>query len=349
MKRLAIAFKISDKYAFMGGAAIESLLANASADVEYRIYVITSDMKEDNVKKMISFNDKYLSIPHNVKLVSAEKCDRYLEELKMPKFRGSFAPYYTLMMDYILKDEEDLDKILIVDADSIILGDLKGLCSFDFQGKPIAMTWQENTKMPNIPKDYMYCRSSLVYINLPIWRKNRCQERTILLMKWAAQRNIYLTQEEGVLSYELQNEIQILPLKYNIYDITLSFTDKQRERFFSPPNSKEALKEAFEDTQILHFGRTFLFRPHEEDSKDPNCDLWWRYCNQSPWEGIQKEPALPLTSFEKTFRSMYLLLPHRIANSIYIVLRRLAGKLNKCVDFREDFLAYKKEKGLQSI
>lgn len=340
-----IAFHSSDAYAFMTGTAIQSILENADIAIGYYIYVITADMSEDNQAKILSFNENFEKIAHKVEIMDGKKCDEYLQEVGMPKFRDSYTPYYTLMTGFFFA-KRNIERIVVMDADSIVKGSLKELLDFDFKGKPLALTCQERMRVPNLPHNYRYCRSSLVLFNMPIWGKNRCQERALELVEWGRSKGYYLIQEEGIINIEFQNEIELLPLKFNLYAMTLPFSYKLKKWFYRTPDLTEnELKEAIEDTQIIHFGRTFLYRPNEEGSRDRLSDLWWEYCNRSPWRGMSPTPALPLRMNEKIFRAVYKVLPNCMGDRFYIFIRHLMGCLVKRTKFEVEYFEWKKAKG----
>lgn len=324
MGRINILYQCSNEYAFMAGVSIVSLLENADRNIEYCIYILNEKMSDQNRKCFAALKEEYPTIHFTIEFLDATICSRLFAKWKVPNHRGSNATYFKLLSYHFFKDT-DVKQIIYIDADSLILGNLAGLVRFDFHGKPIALCWQEKMRFRHVPLHVPYHSGSMVYFNYPEWVKHNCEARIrehILNIG-----EIYGSKDEGIMNMEFEGEIARLPLKYNVYSLSLFMDRKSLKKFYNAPVLREKeIIEAQKFPQIVHVPRTFLYRPFEKGSKDPISELWWSYCNKSPWKGMKMKPAYPpLGAKEKLLRFLYLHLPDKLANRVYIAFRHGYG------------------------
>lgn len=299
--------------------------------VFYSIYILNTDISEENKKRFYSLKKQFPDIFFEIIFLDAQYCDEMVRSWNVPDHRGSYVTYYKLLLDHYFADTE-VERIIHVGADTLILGDLSELDDFDFQGQPIAMNWSERLFERHFPHNFKYCIAEMIYFNLPEWRKHHCEERVRLHIREIG--DIYGSKDQGILNMEFQEEITQLPLKYNVYGITFYFHKHNKIRFNNAPViSRKEILEAYRHPEIVHIPRTFLYRPHEEGSREPLKKLWWKYCKSSPWKDLQPYPVYPpLGAKEKFLRTVYLMLPSYFAEWFYVVCRHGYGFLNsiKC-------------------
>ncbi len=323
-KRINILYQCDNNFAFMTGVSVTSLLENASREIRYDIYILTPDMSEDNRKKFLDLYNQYPAIDFKITFLDATDCEKKFREWNVPAHRGSRVTYFKLLLQRYFENT-DVDKIIHVGADTLILGTLEELADFDFQGKPLALNWCEKLYQRYIPRNYRYCIGEMIYFNLIEWKRQNCEQRVIDHIVNIG--DIYGSKDEGILNMEFQHDMAQLPLKFNLYGMVTKFSMNNKKRFYNAPIVTEReIREAYEDPQILHLARTFVYRPCEKDNHDPNNDLWWSYCDKSPWKGLEpltNQPKLGLK--ERVFRIIYLHVPDRMAEWLYVKFRHLLG------------------------
>lgn len=325
-KRVNILYQCDNNFAFMAGVSLTSLLENASEEIRYDIYVLTPDMSEENREKFRSFHKYYSNIDFDITFLDANGCEQKFREWNVPAHRGSRVTYYKLLLQQFF-DGTDVDKIMHIGADTLVLGTLEELPDFDFYGKPLALNWSEKLYQRYIPRNYQYRVAEMIYFNLVEWRKQNCEQRVIDHILNIGE--IYGSKDEGIINMEFQHDIIQLPLKYNLYGMAMDFSLKNKRRFYNAPIiTEEEIVDAYKNPQILHIARSFVFRPCEKDNYDPNNELWWRYCDRSPWKGMAPLTNQPeLGRKEKIFRELYLHLPKSVAQPMYIYFRHMHGYL----------------------
>lgn len=323
-KRVNLLYQCDNNFAFMTGVSVTSLLENAATDVRYDIYILTPDMSEENKRRFDTFYQRYPSIDFCISFLDAKGCEKKFQSWNVPAHRGSRVTYYKLLLQNFFEDT-DVDRILHVGADTLILGTLEELVNFEFYGRPLALNWCEKCYQRYIPRNYRYCTAEMIYFNLKEWKRQNCERRVIDHILNVGE--IYGSKDEGIINMEFQHDIIQLPLKYNLYGLVTNFTPQNKRRFYNAPIiTEQEIKEAYENPQILHLARTFVRRPCEKDNHDPNNDLWWRYCERSPWKGMEPLINQPkLGGKERVFRILYLHLPDPIAQFLYVKFRHLLG------------------------
>lgn len=320
MKKITILYQCDNNFAFMVGTSLTSLLENATKKIFYDIYLLTPDMSSENREKYFTLIKRYPDLHVNFSFLDASFCENEVKSWNVPDHRGSYVTYYKLLLDHYFKDT-DTKTVLHIGADTLVTGSLEELCDFDFEGQPIAMNWSTKEYERHFPLNYKYCIAEMVFFNLEEWRKHNCEER--VKRHFIEIGDIYGSKDQGILNMEFQYECKQLPLKYNVYGITYYFSTRNKLRFNNAPIiTKEEIEEAYNNPEIIHIPRTFLYRPHEEGSYEPLKDMWWEYAKKSPWGDMKPiKPYPPLGAKEKFIRKMYLALPAFLAEPFYILCR----------------------------
>ncbi len=325
-RRINILYQCDDNFAFMAGVSFTSLVIHADPAIKYYVYVLTPDMSLENKDKWhncISMHNKTDNV--YLKFLDAAICVNEVQSWNVPSHRGSWVTYFKLLLDRYFCDT-DVDHILHIGADTLVTGSLEDLVDFDFHGKPFAMNWNEGVHCPRYPKDAQYCIAEMIYFNLPIWRDHNCEERIINYIKKNG--DLYGSKDQGILCTQFIGEYAQLPLKFNIYGMSYYFRPFARRLLNNAPIlSREEIKDAYSNPEIIHIARTFLFRPCEKNSLDRLYDMWWYYCNKSPWHDMYPiEPSPELLPSEKFFRTLFTVLPGNIFDIIYVLARH--GSIN---------------------
>ena len=323
-KRVNILFQSDDNFAFMVGVALTSLLVNASKKVFYDVYYLALGLSEANRAKFLSLQERHPDVHWRLTFIDATPFEQVFKDLGVHAHRGSYVTYFKLLLDRYFKDT-DVDRVIHIGADTLVTGDLAGLADFDFGGAPFAMNWTETGHERHHPWRARACVAEMIYWNLPAWRAGRCEERVLRHIREIG--DIYGSKDQGILNMEFMDEFAQLPLAYNVYLMPMHFSRRNLLRFHNAPIlTEEEVFDAFARPQIIHLARTFLYRPCEAGSLDFQKDLWWRYCDLSPWAGMKPIPAYPpLGAKEKLFRWLYQHAPVDFCDWLYIYSRRLFG------------------------
>ncbi|MCQ2577024.1 MAG: hypothetical protein MJ176_00695 [Treponema sp.] len=329
MKRVNILFQSDNNFAFMVGVGLTSLLENASKDVFYDIYILQLNYSDENKQKFESLKEKYSEINFKLTFIDSRPLEKIFVDLGVEAHRGSYVTYFKLLVARLFENT-DVEKIIHIGADCLITGSLEELADFDFDGKPFAMNWTEKGRERYYPhKGGWTCIAEMIYFNLPVWREMKCEERIVRHIKEIGA--IYGSKDQGIMNVEFEFEYAQLPLKFNVYSFAIHFSKRNLIRYHNAPIlSKNEIFDAIQKPEIIHYARSFLYRPCEENDLffKQESDLWWKYCDNSPWKGIKRLGGQPkLGSKEKLFRWLYTHTPMWFNDWLYIYTRRLFGWL----------------------
>lgn len=102
-KRINVLYQSSNDYAFMAGVSFTSLLANASEQLEYYVYVLTSDMSKENRDKFDEAMHEYPQIDLTLTFISAEQCEKEVKSWNVFSHRGGMLLIINYLWEAYLK------------------------------------------------------------------------------------------------------------------------------------------------------------------------------------------------------------------------------------------------------
>lgn len=255
---ISIAFCVNDGYVIQLGVTIFSIL-KSNPDSSFLFYVFSSDFSEDSKIKMNKIMRHFPNSDICYKCVEREK----FSSLKLNIDYISLETYYR----YVLADMlPDVDKILYLDADLIVKGDLRFLWDTDISGVFMAgaedkfiTTERYKSKIGFLETD-LYVNAGVLLMNLSKMRQEKMSE--ILLRK---------TQElTGKISYQDQDILNVVfKGKIKEIDILYNFTT------YSVKHEKSKRKSA----TIIHY--TGAAKPWKKNSRHRMKKIYLRYMKEA--------------------------------------------------------------------
>ncbi len=152
---------------------IRSAIDNKKNDTVYNINILCVDMPKQEIDKFKKFNGKNVNInPIAINLKSIEHVGNYKISYTVTR-----ADLFKFFMPALFPD---LDKILYIDVDTVILGDLRNLYNTDIRGKYIGVVNKclKEHSYRYLYKKYYYTKRTRFYncgvmlYNLDLWRKH---------------------------------------------------------------------------------------------------------------------------------------------------------------------------------
>ena len=237
----------------------------------------------------------------------------------------SFSAYSRLFIPCLL--ENDADRAIYIDGDTIIAGDLQSLTELDLQGKPFAIGYDclhnSYKKLIGIPPSAPYFNSGVLVMDLPEWRNRQCTERIFDYMRNV--RHDLMFGDQDYFSLVLAGDAAILPPQYNFLTHFQMFkTRNDVLRATGIPASawytEEQYAAARKNPVIHHFLGHTLGRPWYKESLNPLRPLYRRIAAEAgfPEAAEQSRPVdfcykmqylawktLPHTLFSYACRAMY--------------------------------------------
>ena len=287
---MEVVYHSSNSFIMVLASSIVSLLENNKDCDEINIYVITGNITEENKNKLSELVKTY-----NRQLIFLPMPDIVGEYFKNIKYKYRITDAYCrLYLGSILPD--NLDKVLYLDADTMILKSLKllwekNVSNYYFAGVMECLS-NKYYKIFNLPDDSYYCNSGMLLINLKKWREDKLESKiTEYIIKDDGYTFFF---EQSVLNIICANKILLLPQEYNVQTNVLVLNYKNNLRLRDPGKwySEKEIDFAKNNIIVAHLTTFFLCnRPHEENSNHPLKDTFIKYKQLTPWKNIEFQKA----------------------------------------------------------
>lgn len=276
-----IALNMDDQYLEHASAMLASVFHN-NPDLHFAVHVITAGLGTTTIKGL---ND----------LVAGQ----YHQELQVHELSGqsaklfpgyvnshiSQAANYRLFVADILP--RTIDKVLYLDCDLIVRGDLKTLFDIPLDGNAIGAVedmWSgkdDNYERLDYPREYGYFNSGVMMISLSHWREHNLSGRFVDFHK--SHPNLVFV-DQDILNGVLHDKWQHLPLAWNVQDGFLRRKCRVRQEMMPE------VMNACQDPMIIHF--TGSRKPWNYDCLSPFRDEYFTYVDMTAFRGTR--PTKPL-------------------------------------------------------
>lgn len=279
-----VVFASDDKYVPMLTTTILSMLENASKDRFYDIVVLEHDISEANKKAMRTF----FSCFANVRI---RYCDvaPYVSghSLVTNNEHISAETYYRFLVQEILPF---YDKVLYLDSDLLVLGDVAELFDTDLEDKLLAAAYDidfagnvnmNDGKRLAYTKDvlklddpYDYFQAGVLVLNTTEMRSLHTADEWMRL----ASDSEYIYDDQDVLNAECEGRVVYLDWSWNVMHDCMGRVGSVFS--FAPAEELQAYMESREHPRIVHFAGA------EKPWTNARCDyagLYWEYARRVPF------------------------------------------------------------------
>ncbi|MCR5063746.1 MAG: glycosyltransferase family 8 protein [Treponema sp.] len=217
MKRqtIPVCFATDDNYVPFLAVAIASLLDHASSDNFYRIFVLITQLKQENIDKIQKLNKENSSIEFISLAKELDKIqgmfhlrDYYSKETYYRIFIPNLFPYYK--------------KILYLDCDITVLGDVAELYNHHIHGFYVGAAVEEVMQTFEVFGNYVekadgikrenYFNAGILLINCRRWRKKLIAERFVDLLN---RYKFRVVQDEDYLNVLCKGHVRWIDLGWN--------------------------------------------------------------------------------------------------------------------------------------
>lgn len=330
MNVLNVLYQSDDNYAIFMGVSICSLLENNKAADEINIYVI-DDSISVNTKRQIE--QMAAGYQRNVSFVPAGIIldnDEIRTAFAYTGMRKNTHSYLKLFVDMLLPDVSG--RIVYIDCDTAVKGDISPLMEMDMQGHGIGMVLSSMATdarcSVGMKSDDNYYNSGVILIDLDVWRRERYAERIINHVQNV---RTYGTVDQDILNMEFLHEICTLPVAYNLQPLHLVYPYKMYAAVYRHKEAyygENEIAEAVNNPKIIHYLRYVGTSPWHSNSQHPCVTIFDQYLALSPWKDYQKKEAKGGMLFQIE-RLMYRILPKPVFLRIfYVVHEKMIVKSN---------------------
>lgn len=258
-----ICFITDTNYAVPTGVAIESLIENCKKDTMYNIYIIAVNVGEKIINKFKKLKEHNV----NVYVINTENIYSDIQTTHQHVSKAAMLKFNLPNMF------PDLDKILYLDGDMLILGDLYDLYSTNLNGKYAAvvtdmkaMVNEKHHLKLGIDK---YFNSGMMLLNLKKMRENNSTDKLLYAKKHDKYKHFM---DQDALNKVFNENVIYVSLKYNCMLQNLDYPDNEISDFYQEKDIEKILKKPV----ILHL--TNKKKPWNSEGA-PGSALWDKYNN----------------------------------------------------------------------
>ena len=259
---IPIVFSTDDNYIAYLDVAIASLIANASPDYAYRLIVLNTGLRPENVAKVKQNERPGVAID----FVDISKNVENIKSCLKNVYHFSVATYYRLFIASLFPR---YDKIIYLDCDLVVLGDVSALYCVDlgdnilgaapeqFVQSTAAFRRYADRALGLCPDDYV--NAGVLLINLKAFRENRIEEKFIKLI--TEHQFDLLDPDQAYLNYLCRGKIHVLPNGWNKEPMPLPCEGKK---------------------EIVHYA---LYKKPWQYDDVIDGEYFWHYAERSPFHG----------------------------------------------------------------
>ena len=213
---IPIFFSTDNNYVPFLDVTIRSLIANASRDYKYHIVVLNTGLDEERIGKIKELEDENFTIDFPDISYAVKDI-----EYKLPKEQHfGLATWYRLFIQSLFPQ---YDKVLYLDCDLIVLGDISELYNTDLEDNYVAgvvenwilhsPVFSYYTKEAVGIESKYYINAGVALFDLNKFRENEIEQKFVNLI------NTYnfdvIDPDQSYLNYLCQGKIKYLPFEWN--------------------------------------------------------------------------------------------------------------------------------------
>lgn len=214
-QKIPICFATDDNYVPFLTVALASMLDNASKDNFYMIYVLTSHLSEENMKSIKKHEIENCSIEF-VQL--SKELDKVQNMFHLRDYYSK-ETYYRIFIPNLFPQYQ---KVLYLDCDITVLGDVSELYNTEIHGYYVAAAQEEVMQTFEVFGNYVeqadginrkeYFNAGILLINCRRWRNKLIAERFVDLLN---RYKFRVVQDEDYLNVLCKNNVKKLNLGWN--------------------------------------------------------------------------------------------------------------------------------------
>ena len=320
-----VLYTCDDGYVWLMGVSVISLFENNKHIQDLTVYLLGEHISDKN--KMIL---QELAVRYGRKVLVIDVPEFDIPE-KLVSARWPLSAFTRLFSGQLLPD--DVERILYLDCDTIIRGDLGPLYAADrnsyiFYGVKdcIGRLYKENI---GLDENDAYINAGVLLINLYMLRKIDMQTAVDQYMKKYVEFINYADQD--ILNGIFKGKIGILSPCYDVMTINVVYTYEEINLLRKPVDfyGKEELEEAVRNPVIIHYTTNMrTIRPWYSNTNHPLAAEFKKYMEISPWKNkklrnmkfTSKESRIigVIDKFPKTISHKLLGIMHSKLKPIYI-------------------------------
>lgn len=311
-KSLHVLYGCDDNYAPYVGISMTSLFESNRHLDRIVVYVAGMGISPENCRKYQQTARRYR---REVVMLDAERAMDRIRRYHCGGWNGSLATW----LRFFVFDQipEQVERLLWLDSDTVVAGDLGPLCELDMQGEPVACVCDAQCHFGRtsirLGRDRAYFNAGVILFDLSKWRARDIVSGMMdRVRRYAA---CYPMNDQDLLNDYFRGHVYQLPVRYNLQGIHLACSAAVYRRMF-PQISKnyyptDELDRAIRDPVVVHFVRFFGDYPWATGyNPHPAKSLYEQWRDRSLWSGHVGHPCDGAFLF-RLERGLYRYLPEK--------------------------------------
>lgn len=285
---LNVLYQFNEKYAPYAGVSMTSLFENNKDLKDIKVYIFAENVAEYSINL---FEKMALLYNREIYFIDTKEIIQEMLDLGIPKYRGSYTTNMKMFApDYI---EDKTNRLLYLDSDTLVCGNLQEMIMLDMESKPVAMTLDSLGKkhkvLVGLRKEEDYYNGGVMLFDIQQWKESRCTERIAEYSKNV--RAHFMCPDQDLINLALHGEIKKLGIEYNFQPIHSVYTYEQYYKYFGYKNyySSQEISLALNNPRILHTFRYLGEFPWHKGTVHPHRVCFDKYMKISLWNDYKKE------------------------------------------------------------
>ena len=285
-----IIYTSNDKFVPQVGAGICSVCENNKDFVEINFYIVSYGIKSKNKKELEKLTKKY---NRNIVIIELNSLEKYFD------FDFDTTGWNPIVLARLLIDKllpQEVDRVLYLDGDTIVRGNLKEFWNTDLVNKTIGMSIEPTIDKNRIKvldmEGYPYCNAGVLLINLKRWRKIKAGE--IIISYYKNHNGKLFANDQDAINGSMKKEIKIVSPKYNYYNIFDQYSYSFMCKLMKPLDyiSRDIYMEARKNPVIIHYlGKE---RPWRKGNTHKYRNDYHKYLDMTVWKDTEAEDGWQL-------------------------------------------------------
>lgn len=309
---MKVMYTCDNNYVWLMGISTISLFENNKGIENLKVYLLGEKISQENKDELKKIGDRY---------------GREVEVIDVPKLnipsslvsaRWPLSAFTRLFSGVILP--RDVDRILYLDCDTIITGDISELESVQFNGNIargvkdcISGTYKKNV---GLDADSPYINAGVILFDMNALREVDINEKIEAYMN--KYEKIINYADQDILNGMFKGNIGELNPKFNVMTIDIVHTYEEIQKLRRPTNfySQKELYQARTCPVIIHYTTNMrVVRPWFENTNHPCAEEFRKYLIISPWNRMELK-NMQFTSSEFKIIGIIMMFPDELAYSI---------------------------------
>lgn len=306
---MKIMYTCDNNYVWLMGISTISLFENNKSIEDLKVYLLGESISPENKEELKKIGQKY---GRDVEIIDVPRLNI---PTSLVSVRWPLSAFTRLFSGEILP--LDVDRILYLDCDTIITGDISELEIVRFNGN-IAMgvkdcisgTYKKNV---GLDKNSPYINAGVILFDINALRKININEKIDNYM--CKYEKLINYADQDILNGVFKGKIGELNPKYNVMTIDIVHTYEEIQKLRRPTNFylKEQLDIAKENPTIIHYTTNMLVvRPWFSNTDHPFAYKFKKYMDMSAWRDKKLGTAV-FSSKEAKIIGLIMKLPKDIS------------------------------------